>query len=54
MTAINGDPISNSRASMSRIATFKPGQSASIDLLRNGVAMQLEVQIGERPKESER
>nr|WP_082709082.1 Do family serine endopeptidase [Marinobacterium profundum] len=54
MTAINGDLISNSRTSMSRIATFKPGQTASIDILRNGTAMQLKVEIGERPQESER
>lgn len=54
MTAINQDPISDSRIAMNRIATFKPGQSASIDILRNGTPMQLEVQIGERPQEGER
>ncbi len=54
MTAINGDSISDSRASMNRIATFKPGQTASIDILRNGTTMQLRVQIGERPQEDER
>ncbi|UTW13989.1 Do family serine endopeptidase [Marinobacterium rhizophilum] len=54
MTAINGNSISDSRASMNRIATFKPGQTASIEILRNGTAMQLKVQIGERPQEGER
>ncbi len=49
MTAINGAPIHDSRASMNRIATLKPGQTATIDVLRDGKAMQLKVQIGERP-----
>ena len=43
------EPVTTSRATMNRIARFKPGQDIAMGVLRNGHEMTITAKIGERP-----
>jgi serine protease DegS len=49
---IEGEPVTTSRATMNRIARFKPGRKITLALLRDGREMSIKVTIGERPPSS--
>jgi serine protease DegS len=46
---VEGEPVSTSRATMNRIARFKPGQKIALGVLRDGHEMMVTASIGERP-----
>ncbi len=47
--SIDGEPASDGRRSMNQVARAKPGESTSIEIMRNGKAMELKAEIGLRP-----
>ncbi|GGO82900.1 2-alkenal reductase [Marinobacterium nitratireducens] len=53
MTAIGGVEVEDSRSSMNQIAALRPGDAIDVEILRNGKAMRLNVQVGERPPQQE-
>jgi serine protease DegS len=46
---VEGEPVTTSRATMNRIARFKPGQKIALGVLRDGHEMMVTASIGERP-----
>jgi len=46
---VEGEPVTTSRATMNRIARFKPGQKIALGVLRDGHEMTVTASIGERP-----
>lgn len=50
MIAVNELPIKDRRSSMDQIAGLKPGESATINVVRNGEKITLTVTIVERPR----
>ena len=47
--AMNGEPISTSRALVRNVAALPPGQSMRLTVLREGRERELQVQVGRRP-----
>jgi serine protease DegQ len=54
LAAINGTPVADSPGMLNQIAALAPGQSATLDIIRNQGQMQLKVDIGKRPKMRQR
>jgi serine protease DegS len=52
MVAVNDLPIRDRRSSMDQIAGLRPGESATINVVRNGDKITLTVKIVERPRSS--
>jgi len=50
LLALNGEPPSTARLTMSRIARIRPGEKARMEILRDGREMSLIATIGERPQ----
>jgi serine protease DegS len=46
---VEGEVVTSSRATMNRIARFKPGQKIALAVLRDGHEMSVTATIGERP-----
>jgi len=49
LLAINGAPVTASRAVLAQIARLPPGSTARVTVLRQGRQMELRVEVGERP-----
>lgn len=49
LTAVNGKSISNASEMLNMVAALPPGKVAILSILRNGEAMDIQVQIGKRP-----
>jgi len=49
LLSINGQAVRSSRLEMNRIASFNPGETITLGVLRNGHEMSLDAKIGERP-----
>ena len=47
--AMNGEPISTSRALVRNVAALPPGQTMRLTVLREGRERELSVQVGRRP-----
>lgn len=47
--SIDGEPASDGRRSMNQVARAKPGETTSIEIMRNGKPMELKAEIGLRP-----
>jgi len=53
ITALNGDPVKDSRDVARKVATLAPGTSINLDLLREGQQKTLTVTLGERPNQQQ-
>jgi S1-C subfamily serine protease len=49
ITKVGGKPIANADDLSSAVARFKPGQTADVEIHRDGKTQRLKVQLGERP-----
>ncbi|MDD7804517.1 MAG: trypsin-like peptidase domain-containing protein [Endozoicomonas sp. (ex Botrylloides leachii)] len=49
LTGIDGDPTSNGRKVMNYVAQVPPGKMVTLNVLRNGKAININVQVGQRP-----
>jgi S1-C subfamily serine protease len=54
LLAINGEPVTASRAMLSQIAKLQPGSTAKVTIYRGGKKMELQVAVGERPPADDR
>ena len=49
ITALNGDPVKDSRDLARNISTMKPGSEVKLDILRNGESKSITLSLGEMP-----
>ncbi|HEY0720364.1 MAG TPA: Do family serine endopeptidase [Gammaproteobacteria bacterium] len=54
LTEVNGTKVSDANAALNMIARTAPGESIKLNALRNGKAMEVKVEIGERPTQEQR
>jgi S1-C subfamily serine protease len=46
---INGKPVADSAALLREITALAPGQSAELEIARDGRVQQIKVEVGQRP-----
>jgi len=51
LTAISGKPVGNSAGMLNAIAALRPGQQATLKVIREGKETELTVAVGRRPKQ---
>ncbi len=54
LTEVNDTKVSDANAALNMIARTAPGESIKVHALRNGKAMEVKVEIGERPTQEQR
>ena len=53
VTKLNGDEVADASSLKNKVAMLTPGERAALEVLRDGQAQSLSVQLGERPKDLE-
>jgi len=54
ITAVNGNPVKDSRTLAREISVMAPGSTAKLDILRKGEAMSIEVTLAKMPNQPEK